>query len=195
MDLQMPVTLKMGDLMSEEEFFQFCRMNDDTLEFERDSHGNIILLSLAGAFTGNLNSKVLAELGIWNKKDQLGKVFGSSTGFTLPNGAVRSPDVSWIRNERWNALSKEQQEGFAPLCPDFLIEIRSKSDDLKYLQDKMKEYIANGTSLGWLIDRFDNKVYIYRSDKSVEVHDSLHIVLSGETVLPGFTLDLASHLN
>ncbi|GGB92221.1 Uma2 family endonuclease [Dyadobacter sediminis] len=194
MDIQMPVTLKMGDLMSEEEFFQFCQMND-TLEFERDSHGNIILMSPTGAFTGGFNLEIAAELVFWNKKNRSGKVFDSSTGFTLPNGAVRSPDVSWIRNERWNAISKEQQEVFAPLCPDFVIEIRSKSDGLKYLKDKMKEYIANGTSLGWLIDRFDNKVYIYRLDKSVEVHNSLHIVLSGETVLPGFTLDLASHLN
>jgi Uma2 family endonuclease len=191
MGISMPVTLKTGDLMSEEKFFQFCQMND-TLEFERDSHGNIILMSPTGSFTGNLNSKVLIQLGIWNNENQLGEVFDSSTGFTLPNRAVRSPDVSWIRNERWNALSEKQQEGFAPVCPDFVIEIRSKSDDLKYLQNKMEEYISNGTSLGWLIDRFDNKVYIYRPDQNIEVYDSLHIVLSGETVLPEFTLDLAS---
>ncbi|KAA6441595.1 Uma2 family endonuclease [Dyadobacter flavalbus] len=187
----MPVTLKMGDLMSEEEFFQFCQMND-TLEFERDSYGNIILMSPTGAFTGNFNLRISGFLFMWNETHRLGQVFDSSTGFTLPNGAVRSPDVSWVRNERWNAISKEEQEVFAPLYPDFVIEIRSKSDGLKYLKDKMKEYIANGTSLGWLIDRFDNKIYIYRSDKNVEVHDSLHTVLSGESVLPEFTLDLAS---
>ena len=190
MDFQMPVTLKMGDLMSEEEFFQFCQMND-TLEFERDSQGNIILMSPTGSFTGGFNSRILIELGIWNKENQLGQVFDSSTGFTLPNGAVRSPDVSWIRNERWNSLSKEQQEGFAPVCPDFVIEIRSKSDDPKYLLNKMEEYITNGTLLGWLIDRFENKVYIYRPGIDVEVHNSLHTVLSGESALPEFKLDLA----
>ena len=191
MNISTPVTLKMGELMREEDFFQFCQMND-TLEFERDSHGNIILMSPTGSFTGNFNLRISGFLFIWNETFRLGEVFDSSTGFTLPNGAVRSPDVSWIRNERWNALSKEQQEGFAPVCPDFVIEIRSKSDDPKYLQDKMKEYIANGTSLGWLIDRFENKVYVYHPDHNVTVHDSLQIVLSGESVLPEFKLDLAS---
>ena len=191
MEILMPVTLKTGNLMSEEKFFQFCRMND-TLEFERDSHGNIILMSPTGSFTGNFNLRISGFLFLWNETFRLGEVFDSSTGFTLPNGAVRSPDVSWIRNERWNALSEKQQEGFAPVCPDFVIEIRSKSDDLKYLQNKMEEYISNGTSLGWLIDRFENKVYIYRPDHNIEVYDSLQVVLSGETVLPEFTLDLAS---
>jgi len=165
---------------------------NDTLEFERDSHGNIILMSPTGSFTGNFNLRISGFLFLWNETFRLGEVFDSSTGFTLPNGAVRSPDVSWIRNERWNALSEKQQEGFAPVCPDFVIEIRSKSDDLKYLQNKMEEYISNGTSLGWLIDRFENKVYIYRPDHNIEVYDSLQVVLSGETVLPEFTLDLAS---
>jgi len=188
MNIQMPVTLKMGDLMSEEEFFQFCQMND-TLEFERDSHGNIILMSPTGSFTGGFNSKVLTELGIWNKENQLGEVFDSSTGFTLPNGAIRSPDVSWIKSDNWNALSQEEKEQFAPICPDFVVEIRSKSDELQYLQDKMLEYLANGTELGWLIDRFEGKVGVYRSGQAVTVHDTLDIDLSGESVLPGFLLN------
>ena len=191
MNIEMPVTLKMGELMSGEEFFQFCQMND-TLEFERDSNGNIIVMSPTGSFTGNFNLKISLELGIWNKETGLGEVFDSSTGFTLPNGAVRSPDVSWIKEEKWALLSQADKEKFAPVCPDFVIEIRSKSDDIKYLQNKMGEYIDNGTQLGWLIDRFDNKVYIYSSRKTMFVHDTLDLKLSGETVLPGFVLDLGA---
>ena len=189
MNIEMPVTLKMGDLMSEEEFFQFCQMND-TLEFERDSKGNIILMSPTGSFTGGFNFRVSLEFGIWNKENGLGEMFDSSAGFTLPNGAVRSPDISWIRQERWDSISTEQQEKFAPICPDFIAEIRSKSDGLKYLQDKMEEYMSNGTRLGWLIDRSESKVYIYSTDKPVVVHDTLYVKLSGESVLPGFILDL-----
>jgi len=191
MNIEMPVTLKMGELMSGEEFFQFCQMND-TLEFERDSIGNIIVMSPTGSFTGNFNLKISLELGIWNKETGLGEVFDSSTGFTLPNGAVRSPDVSWIKEEKWALLNQADKEKFAPVCPDFVIEIRSKSDDIKYLQNKMGEYIDNGTQLGWLIDRFDNKVYIYSSRKTMFVHDTLDLKLSGETVLPGFVLDLGA---
>jgi Uma2 family endonuclease len=191
MNIQMPVTLKMGDLMSEEEFFQFCRMND-TLEFERDSHGNIILMSPTGSFTGNINLRISGHLFLWNEISGLGEVFDSSTGFTLPNGAIRSPDVSWIRNERWNALSQEEKEQFAPICPDFVIEILSESDELQYLHDKMQEYIANGAELGWLIDRFEGKVAVYRSGQAATVHNTLSIELSGEPTLPGFVLNPGS---
>lgn len=179
--------------MSEEKFFQFCQMND-TLELERDSQGNVIVMSPTGTFTGGFNSKVLIELGIWNKENGLGEVFDSSTGFTLPNGAVRSPDVSWVRSERWESLSIEQKEKFAPLSPDFVVEIRSQSDDMRYLIDKMDEYIANGTQLAWLIDRFDKKVHIYKADRSITIHESIQVTLSGESVLPGFELDLAEIL-
>jgi len=191
MNIEMPVTLKMGDLMSEEEFFQFCQMND-TLEFERDSQGNIILMSPTGSFTGEFNSRILIELGIWNKENYLGTTFDSSTGFTLPNGAVRSPDVSWVKSEKWKLITENQKEGFAPICPDFIVEIRSKSDGLKYLQNKMEEYISNGTQLGWLIDRFEEKVYVYRANGEIIIHDTLNVKLSGETTLPGFILDLGS---
>ncbi|CAG5070905.1 hypothetical protein DYBT9623_03288 [Dyadobacter sp. CECT 9623] len=193
MELQLPMTLKMGNLMNEEKFFQFCQMND-TLELERDAQGNVIVMSPTGSFTGGFNSKILIELGIWNKENGFGEVFDSSTGFTLPNGAVRSPDVSWVRSDRWDSLSIEQQEKFAPVCPDFIIEIRSQSDGLRYLIDKMDEYIASGTQLAWLIDRFDKKVYIYRADRTIVLHESIHIKLSGESVLPGFELDLSAVL-
>ena len=187
--MEMPITLKTEGVMTEEEFFRFCQMND-TLEFERDANQNIIVMSPTGSFTGNFNSKILGFLFIWNETYGLGEVFDSSTGFTLPNAAVRSPDVSWIQNEKWSALNNEQKEQFAPICPDFVIEVRSKSDSLKYLQDKMEEYILNGSQLGWLIDRFENKVYIYRKGKSMELIDSLDVTLSGEDILPGFILNL-----
>jgi len=194
MNISMPVTLKMGELMSDEDFFQFCQMND-TLEFERDSHGNIILMSPTGSFTGSFNFRVLGNLFVWNENSNLGIAFESSTGFTLPNGAIRSPDASWIRNERWNLLTNEQKEKFAPICPDFVVEIRAKSDEIKYLQAKMTEYIENGTHLAWLIDRFDDKVYIYRANKPVSIVHSLKVKLSGDSILPGFVLDLESFIN
>jgi Uma2 family endonuclease len=193
MKLELPMTLKMGDLMNEEKFFQFCQMND-TLELERDSQGNIIVMSPTGSFTGNVNLRIAGHLFIWNEQSGAGFVFDSSTGFTLPNGAVRSPDVSWIRSDRWNALSIEQQEKFAPICPDFVVEIRSGSDGKRYLMEKMEEYIANGAQLGWLIDRFEKKVYIYSGSAPLIVRDKLNIKLSGESVLPGFELDLAAVL-
>ena len=191
MNISMPVVMKMGELMNDDEFFQFCQMND-TLEFERDSHKNIIVMSPTGSFTGNFNLRISALIFIWNESYGLGEVFDSSTGFTLPNGAVRSPDVSWIKEERWDLLTQDQKEKFAPICPDFVVEIRSKSDELMYLRNKMVEYIENGSQLGWLIDRFEQQVYIYRQGKAVEILDSLNVNLSGELTLPGFTLDLGS---
>lgn len=188
MDISMPVTLRMGDLMSDEEFFQFCQIND-TLEFERDSQGNIIVMSPTGSFGGNFNTHFVAAVYNWNKDSGLGEVFDSSTGFTLPNGAVRSPDASWIRAERWGRLSDGEKERFAPICPDFVVEVRSKSDEPKYLFDKMTEYVANGARLGWLIDRFEKKAYVFRQDGTVETVE-INAVLSGEDVLPGFSLDL-----
>jgi Uma2 family endonuclease len=191
MNISMPVIMKMGELMNDDEFFQFCQMND-TLNLERDSQRNIIVMSPTGSLTGNFNLRISAILFMWNESLGLGQVFDSSAGFTLANGAVRSPDVSWVRNEKWNNLSNDQKEKFAPICPDFLIEVRSKSDGMAYLQNKMSEYIENGTELGWLIDRFDSKVYIYRKGQPVEKIESLNVKLSGEQTLPGFVLDLAS---
>ncbi|MCF0058210.1 Uma2 family endonuclease [Dyadobacter sp. CY356] len=193
MNIPTPVTLRMGELMSEEDFYQFCQMND-TLEFERDSNGNIILMSPTGSYTGSLNFRVLGNLFVWNEKWGLGEAFDSATGFTLPNGAIRSPDASWIKNERWASLDDEEKEKFAPICPDFVVEIRSKSDELKYLLEKMEEYIENGVQLAWLIDRFEGKVYIYKGDKSITRLDSLKVKLSGENVLPEFVLDLESFI-
>ncbi|PAX57192.1 hypothetical protein CK510_09125 [Brunnivagina elsteri CCALA 953] len=133
------------------------------------------------------------QLDNWNTKENLGEVFDSSTGFILPNGAKRSPDASWVKSERWNALTSEQKEKFPPICPDFVVELRSASDSLTELQEKMKEYIQNGASLGWLIDRKNKQVEIYRSSQDVEVlNNPTHI--SGDDILAGFVLDLISIL-
>jgi Uma2 family endonuclease len=128
-------------------------------------------------------------LGYWNRQNNLGKAFDSSTGFKLPNGATRSPDVSWIKIERWNALTPEQRKRFLPLCPDFVIELVSESDDLTDTQAKMREYIANGLRLGWLINPKNKQVEIYHQNQEIEILQS-PLSLSGEDVLPGFILDL-----
>ncbi len=175
--------------MTDDEFFTFCQIND-TLDFERDSDRNIIFKSPKGSSTGNTTSTILGELYFWNKQTNLGYCFDSSTGFLMPNEAVRSPDAAWIKKERWDALTIEQKESFAPLCPDFVIEVRSKTDSLKYLQDKMNEYLVNGCRLGWLIDRTEQKAYIYRPGKEVETIATFESVITGEEVLPHFVFEL-----
>lgn len=189
--MNMPIILHVGDIMSEDEFFRFCRMNE-TLDFERDSNGNIIFMSPTGSFTGGFNSDILVKIGVWLNIHKIpGKLFDSSTGFTLPNGAVRSPDISWVSRDKWDSLSKEDKEKFAPICPEFVVEVRSKSDDLVYLLNKMEEYMANGCQLSWLIDRFDRKVYVFAANHEVVQYQSLDMQLYGEPVFPGFVLDLS----
>ncbi|MEH2318681.1 Uma2 family endonuclease [Nostoc sp.] len=183
-----PSTLKLKIDLTDEQFFQMCQKNRD-YQFERTASGELLIMPPTGSDTGNRNFDIVVELGIWNKQTKLGKGFDSSTGFTLPNGAERSPDVSWVKIERWNALTPEQQEKFAPICPDFVVELRSRTDSLKELQEKMREYIENGTQLGWLIERKNKRVEIYRPGKNVEILDN-PTSLSGENVLPGFVLDL-----
>lgn len=175
--------------MSVEQFYEFCLANRD-LRIERTASGEVIIMPPAFSDTGNRNIKIAQQLANWADQDGTGETFDSSTGFTLPNGATRSPDASWIKLARWNALTEEQKASFAPICPDFVIELRSKSDTLSGLQDKMQEYIANGTSLGWLIDRKNRKVYIYRPHQALEILDNPETV-SGEPELPGFVLRMA----
>lgn len=186
-----PVTFIVGDIMSEDEFFRFCQMND-TLNLERDSEGNIIFMSPAGCFSDSFNLDISAVFSTWLRENKIsGKAFGPSAGFTLPNRAVRSPDVAWVSREKWDALTRDEQERFAPLCPDFVIEVRSKTDSIIYLQNKMQEYLANGCRLGWLIDRYGKKVYVYEPGCAIVEYSSLDIQLSGEPVFPGFILNLA----
>lgn len=173
---------------SDEEFLEFCRRNPDA-RIERDSNGEIILMAPAYTETGGMNASLSALVWVWSNKDGTGRAFESSTGFTLPNRALRSPDASWVSFDRWNALSDEERAGFAKICPDFVVELRSTSDSLAKVQSKMDEYIENGASLGWLIDPIERKVYIYRPDNAVEILENPSEV-SGEPLLKGFTLSL-----
>lgn len=181
-------TLELKIDLTDEQFWQLCQNNRD-YRFERTASGELIIMPPTGSETGNRNIKIAAQLEVWSSQNNLGLAFDSSSGFKLPNGANRSPDASWIRRDRWDALTAEEQQGFAPICPDFVIELRSKSDSLKELQEKMQEYIDNGASLGWLIDRKNKRVEIYRPLKDVEILENPESV-SGEDVLPGFVLNL-----
>ncbi|MEL7243350.1 MAG: Uma2 family endonuclease [Cyanobacteria bacterium J06573_2] len=185
--LSSPLFLQFPSSMTDEQFFEFCQMNRD-LRIERNKYGEISIMPPTGSETGNRNFNLALQLGNWSEKDGTGICFDSSTGFKLSTGAERSPDASWISLERWNSLSEEQQQGFAPICPDFVIELRSKSDTLKPLQEKMEEYMQEpGIRLGWLIDRKNKRVYVYRP-QSVECLENPDTV-SGEDVLPGFILN------
>lgn len=174
--------------LSDEQFYQLCQNNPD-LRFERNSNGELVIMSPAGGKTGHRNIEIAYQLQAWSRQNQCGIAFDSSTGFKLPNGADRSPDGSWIPLEKWNHLTAEQQEKFLPLCPDFVIELRSPSDNLKTIQKKMREYQENGTHLGWLIDPQTKTVEIYRPNQEVEILENPS-TLSGENILPQFTLNL-----
>ena len=176
--------------LSDEQFFQLCRNNND-LRFERNSQGDITIMAPAGSETSARNSDVNADLVFWNRRTKLGIVFDSSGGFKLPNGSDRSPDASWIIKERWEALTLEERSRFAPICPDFVMELMSPSDSLKTLQTKMQEYMDNGARLGWLINRRDREVEVYRVGLSKEILKSPQS-LSGEAVLPDFVLDMTA---
>ena len=175
--------------MTVQEFYQFCLANQD-LRIERTANGEVIIMPPAFSDTGNRNIKISQQLANWSDQDGSGESFDSSAGFTLPNGATRSPDASWISLERWNALTDEQEASFAPICPDFVIELRSSSDHLNDLQEKMQEYLSNGIILGWLIDRKNRQVYVYRPNQEVEILDTPETV-KGDPELPGFGLQMA----
>lgn len=187
----MPIVIKLhpGIAMSDEQFFEFCRLNSEH-QFERTAQGELVIMSPTGSESGNRNANLTVQVGIWAERDGTGLVFDSSTGFTLPNGAVRSPDLSWIRQSRWNAIAPEQRKRFAPICPDFVVELRSESDDLEMLEGKMQEYVENGASLGWLIDPLEKQVYVYQPNVSVQQLNT-PATLSGEPTLPDFVLDLS----
>ena len=176
-------------LMTEEQFYQFCLANRD-LRIERSASGEVIVMPPAFSDTGNRNFNIAAQLWNWSELDGTGLGFDSSAGFTLPNGAIRSPDAAWIKLERWNALTEKQKASFAPICPDFVIELRSASDTVSSLQKKMEEYIANGTLLGWLIDRQNRQVYIYRPHQEREILNAPETI-SADPELPGFILVMA----
>ncbi len=175
--------------MSAEQFYEFCRCNAN-LRIERSAQGEVLVMPPTFSDTGNRNNKLSYQVTRWAEENENGEVFDSSAGFTLPNGATRSPDVSWIQLDRWDALTTAQQASFAPICPDFVIELRSGSDSLKGLQEKMREYIENGAVLGLLIDRKNKNVYCYRADGSVGLLYNPSAV-SCEPELPGLALQMA----
>jgi Uma2 family endonuclease len=174
--------------LTDEQFAQLCQANRD-LRLERTATGELIIMPPAGGKTGRRNLNLSSQLGACNHQHDLGVAFDSSTGFRLPKGGDRSPDAAWVAKDRWEALNEEEQEGFVPLCPDFVVELRSKTDSLVTLQAKMREYQENGARLGWLLDPQRQQVEIYRLGQPVETLQNPE-TLSGEDVLPGFIFTL-----
>jgi Uma2 family endonuclease len=174
--------------LTEDQFFEFCQINRD-LRIERTAEGDLVIMPPEGGATGNRSAILVTFLTQWALQDGTGVTFGSSTGFILPNGAMRAPDAAWVRRSRLATLTADQKQKFLPLCPDFVVEIRSPSDRLRSLQEKVQEYIDNGAQLGWLIDPQSRVVYVYRPGQPVErLEDPL--TLTGDPVLPGLALDL-----
>lgn len=175
-------------IVSQEQFELLAIANRD-LRLERSPNGELIIMPPTGGTTGKRNAKLITYFVNWNEQMQLGEVFDSSTAFRLPNGSNRSPDVAWVSRDRWQSLTSEQQDSFPPLCPDFVVELRSKSDSLKSLQDKMQEYLENGLLLGWLIDIQNQAVEVYRPQEPREVVQKPSL-LTGELVLPDFSINI-----
>ncbi len=176
-------------LVTGEQFETLALANPD-LRLERTAEGELIVNPPTGGESGSRNLSISGQLGNWcETHEDLGEGFDSSTGFILPNGARRSPDASWVSRARWEALTAKERKGFVPLCPDFVVELRSASDSLSTLQAKMREYIDNGARFGWLIDPQNRRVEIYRQQAEVEISINPTELL-GEDVLPGFVLNL-----
>lgn len=187
----LPIVLNFQDVLkkiNDDEFETFCRHNPD-LQIELTKEGELIIMPPTGGKTGIRNFSLIGYFFQWIEKDKTGVGFDSSTVFVLPNGAKRSPDLSWVKNERWNALSEEDKEKFPPFCPDFVVELRSPSDSLTTLQNKMAEYIENGASLGWLIDPVKRRIHVYRPNLEPEILEN-PVTVSGEPLLTKFTLKM-----
>lgn len=187
----LPIVLDFRDVLkkiSDDEFESLCRHNPD-LQIELTEEGELVIMPPTGGETGIRNFSLIFEFGKWLEKDRSGVAFDSSTIFKLPNGAKRSPDLAWIRNERWEKLTVEEKEKFPPLCPDFVVELRSPSDSIVNLQNKMSEYIETGASLGWLIDPLERKISVYRPNAEVDVLINPESV-SGEPLLKKFSLKM-----
>ena len=176
--------------LTDEQFLKLCLSNKE-LRFERDKDKNIIIMAPTITHGGHFNADLIGEVIIWNKQNRFGYCFDSSTGYTLPNGAVRSPDVSWILKEKYDKVIDEARESFAHICPDFVIELLSKSDSLKKTMEKMEEWMENGCRLGWLVDPIGRNTHIYYPNQKPAILPFTE-TLSGEKVLPGFELKLES---
>ncbi|MBE9238393.1 Uma2 family endonuclease [Anabaena aphanizomenioides LEGE 00250] len=185
------ITINLNPIVrfTDDQFYQLCRKNPD-VKFERNAKGELLVMSPTGGETGRINSEINADFGVWNRQTKLGVCFDSSTCFTLPNGANRSPDVAWIKKERWDSLTTEEKTKFPPIAPDFVLELMSPTDSLQETQKKMQEYMENGVKLSWLINPKTRQVEIYRLGKPVEILTA-PLELSGEDILPGFILNMA----
>ncbi|MEO0458555.1 MAG: Uma2 family endonuclease [Cyanobacteria bacterium P01_A01_bin.114] len=174
--------------LTDQQFYDLCRAHPD-VKFERTPGGYLLIMPPTGGETGNRNLEIGADFAIWNRQAQLGVLFDSSTCFKLPGGGNRSPDLSWVAKDRWNALLPEQKETFPPIAPDFVLELMSPSDTLTEAQAKMEEYLLSGVKLGWLINRKLRRVWIYRPGIDPQVLEN-PATISGEAVLPGFTMNM-----
>lgn len=190
MQLAVEIEKTFGKL-TDEQFFQFCLANKGRLRIERDEDGQILIMPPTGLETGNYNLELNVEFGLWNRQKQLGRVFDSNAGFTLPDTSVKSPDVSWLSNEKWNKIPEEERKRFSKVTPDFVLELRSASDDLWELKNKMDKWMKNGVRLGWLVDTQNEVTYVYRAGREVEKKEFSE-TLSGEDVLPEFSINLKS---
>ena len=182
--LALPPVVRLDD----DQFYELCRLNRE-LRIERAAGGGLSIMPPAGGDTSRRNAEIVRQLGNWTRRDGTGISFDSSCGFLLPNGAIRSPDASWVLRERLNALTERERSRFLPLCPDLVVELRSPTDSLQVLQDKMREYMDNGAGLGWLIDPLRGEVFVYRPAGSVECLRAPE-QLSAEPLMAGFRLDL-----
>jgi Uma2 family endonuclease len=178
--------------LTDEQFKQICHNNRD-LKFERTAKASLVVMSLTGGDTGERNAELNGQLWLWNRQARLGHLYDSSTGFRLPNGAIRSPDAAWVSQARWEALTPEQRQKWVPLCPDFVVELKSASDEIEDLRLKMQEYLNNGLRLGWLIDPETQTVEVYRANQPVESLSN-PTEISAEEIMPGFVLSLAGIL-
>ncbi|MBD2233496.1 Uma2 family endonuclease [Phormidium tenue] len=188
--LDLPLELNLEAVhFTDEQFYQLCIHNPE-MAIEQNAQGVLIVMPPVGGESGNQEMELGTDLALWNRQTKLGKVFSSSTVFQLPIGSKRSPDAAWVELSRWEALTPEQRRRFPPIAPDFVMEVRSSTDNLTTLREKMQEYMAGGVRLGWLVNSQDQQVEIYRPGQGAEVR-SLPTQLSGESVLPGFTLEVA----
>ncbi len=188
LEVELPVRIRPEHPMTDEELMRFCAANDP-LRVERDANGELIVMSPSGSEGGGIETDVATELNIWARQDGRGKVFGSNAGFRLPDGSVRAADAHWVSWERWNALTEADRKSFAPICPEFVIEVRSESDRLAELQAKMRMWIANGAEVAWLIDPSRKTVEVYRPGREAEVLEGGSAV-EGDGPVTGFVLEL-----
>jgi Uma2 family endonuclease len=188
-ETQAPLRLRPNRRMNDDEYFEFCAANSG-LRIERTAAGEILIMAPTGGETGHRNTELVAQLHLWAKRDGHGKAFDSNTEFILPDSSALSPDASWIENSRLQTLSRDQKRKFMPLCPDFIVELTSPTDRLSRVRDKMKQWVANGAQLGWLIDADKRTVYVYRPNRDPEQLTGIEVV-HGEGPVAGFVLELA----